>query len=86
MSLYHYDTEGECGLMRASFKKALLLLGLCALLLPVMATAAQEAASQPAAQPPALGTLIFLLGAAAIVIVGGAMIARDNYREDSDES
>jgi hypothetical protein len=63
---------------------ATLLLG--ALLLSVTGlTAAQEAAAETSASAPGISTLIFLLGAGAILVVGGAMIARDSFRADGDD-
>lgn len=65
---------------------------LIALLLTMPLTGALALAEEGPAtseQPPApvgIATLVFLLGAGAVVLVGGAMIARDNFRGDSDEN
>lgn len=69
-----------------------LLVGLvCALLLmPAVMTAQEEATTETAtsqeasANPIGVTSLIFLMGAGAIVVVGGAMLARDSYREDAE--
>ena len=57
------------------------------LVLAPMALSAQDEAplaEQDMSAAPGISTLVFLLGAGAIIIVGGAMIARDNFESDGD--
>jgi len=73
--------------MRLSLKSLLLVLLVGSLLLAVPLTVAQEEASAAEANPaaPGIATLVFLLGAGAIIVVGGVSMARDNYRPDEDK-
>jgi hypothetical protein len=50
-------------------------------------TVAQEEAPAAEANPvaPGIAPLVFLLGAGAIIVVGGASFLRDNYKSDKDE-
>ncbi len=69
--------------------KTLAALALCGLLLALPALALAQAEPAAAEQPPApvgIATLIFLLGAGAVLLVGGAMIARDSFTGDVDEN
>lgn len=69
--------------------KPLMVALVCGLLLALPALALAQAEPAAAEQPPApvgIATLVFLLGAGAVMLVGGAMIARDNFRGDSDEN
>ena len=54
---------------------------------PVMlATEEAEAAAVDAATVPGgVSTLMFLLGIGAIVLVGGAMLARDSFQSDNKD-
>lgn len=67
--------------------KPLIVALVCGLLLalPALALAQAEAAEQPPA-PVGIATLVFLLGTGAVMLVGGVMIARDNFRGDADEN
>lgn len=71
-------------------KKALILVLLCAMLLTVAsATFAQEApnAETPTSSteaPAGLGTLVLLMGLGAVVLVGGVMVARENFKAGDD--
>jgi hypothetical protein len=60
-----------------------LLLGL--LLAVPLALAQEEAAAEAPTAAPGISTLIFLLGAGAVIIVGGARMARDSYRSDDKD-
>lgn len=68
--------------------KPLMVALVCALAftpaLPALAQAAPAAAEQ--ATPVGIATLVFLLGAGAVLLVGGVMLARDSFRGDSDEN
>lgn len=83
--------------MHLTLKKLLLMGLLCGLLLlPLAVSAAEEstATEEPAAVettteeapeiPGGLNTLVFLLGAGAIIAVGGLMMARDNFNEEAN--
>jgi len=76
--------------MQKRFKKFLLALVLCSLFVVVPLTMAEEApeaetTTEETAAPPGAATFMFLLGAGAILIVGGAMLGRDNFRGDSSK-
>jgi hypothetical protein len=73
--------------MQFSLKYVLLALLLGSLLLAVpMAFGQEEApAAETEAAAPGISTLVFLIGAGAIIIVGGASLARDSYRSDNDK-
>lgn len=77
--------------MEKTFRKFLLALVLCSFLIAVPLTLAEEApgaetqTTEEVASPPGAATFVFLLGAGAILIVGGAMLARDNFRGDSSK-
>jgi hypothetical protein len=62
-------------------------MGVVLLSLPVTITAqeTEPPAEETAATPDGVSTLMFLLGAGAIVVVGGAMLARDNFRSEQNE-
>jgi|GEM_PF-4890742 len=69
-----------------ALKKAAVVFALCLLLtaLPAFAQEATPEAAPAAAEtteaPPAgLSTLILLLGAGAVLLVGGVMVARDRF-------
>ena len=66
---------------------AVLLSGL--LLLETATMMAQEATpaaeATAASQPQGIGTLVFLLGIGAIIIVGGAIMARESFKSDGSE-
>lgn len=64
---------------------ALTLLAISLFLAVPLTFAQEEATAETAAPAPGISTLIFLLGAGAIVIVGGTMLARDTFQSDSDE-
>ncbi|MAS32610.1 MAG: hypothetical protein CL610_01300 [Anaerolineaceae bacterium] len=71
--------------------KHLLMAGLLASLLlaaPIglMAQEEEPAAAEMQSAAPGISTLIFLLGAGAIIVVGGAMMARDNFQSETDET
>lgn len=86
--------------MHPSMRKLIMIVLLLALLaLPVGGAWAQEETPETEAVPtevvteettaapqnlPGLDTLMFLLGAAAIVVAGGAILARDNFREEGE--
>lgn len=74
--------------MRTSLKPFFTTLLLGSLLLVVPLALAQDAA--PAADSnaaiPGIATLVFLLGAFAIIVVGGATLLRDTYRSDDDQN
>lgn len=75
--------------MRHPFKHLLLAVLLSGLLLaaPVLAQeTAAETTEEAAPAVPGISTLVFLLGAGAIIIVGGALIARDNFQSDNNDS
>ncbi len=68
------------------FLRALLAVGLLA---SAGASLAQETAEATAGDldpggPGGITTLIFLLGVAGILIVGGVIVARDSFRPDDD--
>jgi len=81
--------------MPVTFKKLLLIGLLCGLLLPLAVHAAEEstATEEPAVVeatteettevPAGLNTLMFLIGAGAVIAVGGLMMARDNFKEEA---
>ncbi len=82
--------------MPVTLKKLLLIGLLCGLLLlPLAVHAAEEstATEEPAAVettteetteiPGGLNTLMFLIGAGAVIAVGGLMMARDNFNEEA---
>lgn len=72
--------------MRHSLKIIVLALLLGGLLLAVPIALAQESApAADSAAAPGISTLVFLLGAGAIIIVGGVSMARDSYSKGSDE-
>jgi hypothetical protein len=73
--------------MRISLKHLLITLLLGSLLLAIpMAFAQEEApAAETSAAAPGIATLVFLLGAGAIIVVGGASLARDRYNADKNE-
>jgi hypothetical protein len=74
--------------MRKSLKHLTYALLIFVLLLAVPLTFAQEAAPTAAETPaaaPGISTLVFLLGAGAIIVVGGASLARDRYNADKNE-
>ncbi|MGQ9887629.1 MAG: hypothetical protein ACUVSX_03975 [Aggregatilineales bacterium] len=54
--------------------------------LPVLAQTAPASAAAEQAAPVGIATLVFLLGAGAVLLVGGIMLARDSFRGDSDEN
>jgi len=54
--------------------------------LPALAQAAPAPAAVEQAAPVGIATLVFLLGAGAVLLVGGIMLARDSFRGDSDEN
>lgn len=56
------------------------------LVLPALAQAATNTATAERAAPVGIATLVFLLGAGAVLLVGGIMLARDSFRGDSDEN
>lgn len=64
-----------------------LLLGSFLLAMPLTMTAqdAEPAAEETSTVPGGVSTLMFLLGVGAIIIVGGAMLARDNFKSESSE-
>ncbi len=64
---------------------ALTLLAISLLLAVPLTFAQEEAAAETEAAAPGISTLVFLLGAGAIVIVGSTMLARDTFQSDSDE-
>ncbi len=69
-------------------KPLLLLLFVSNLLLSVpfvLATEEAEAVADAAAVPGGVSTLMFLLGVGAIILVGGAMLARDSFKSDNSE-
>lgn len=71
-------------------KLLVLALLFVALFTPVTTYAQEEAAAgepavaEEAAPPPGLGTLMLLIGVGAVALVGGAMMARDSFKGDSD--
>jgi hypothetical protein len=70
-------------------KRAAAALALCLMLLTASLAFAQETApasgeSAASDSAPGITTLVVLLGVGAIIVVGGAMLARDNFREESD--
>jgi hypothetical protein len=69
--------------------KTLAALALCGLLLALPALALAQAEPATAEEQPApvgVATLVLLLGMGAVVMVGGAMIARDSFTGDADEN
>jgi hypothetical protein len=72
--------------MTMTIKRLLLALVLSSMLLALpLALSAQdeEAVIEESAGPEGLSTLFFLLGAGAIIIVGGVALARDNFKADN---
>lgn len=75
--------------MQQTFRKLIIALALWSLLIAVPLAMAEEAAgaesqaAQAATAPPGAATLMLLLGAGAILIVGLTIMARDNFRGDS---
>lgn len=70
----------------------MLALVLCSFLTLIPLALAEEAPAAEAqttteetAAPPGAATFMFLLGAGAILIVGLAMLGRDNFRGDSSK-
>lgn len=55
------------------------------LFIVVPLTLAQEETAEAPAAVPGISTLVFLLGIGAIIVVGGAMLARDSFKSDSEE-
>lgn len=68
--------------------KTLAALALCGLLLalPALTLAQAEPAAEQQPVPVGIATLVFLLGAGAVLLVGSVMIARDTFTGDTDES
>ncbi len=72
--------------MRLSLKHLLIALLIGSLLLAVPLTVAQEEAPAAETNPaaPGIATLVFLLGAGAIIVVGGVTLARGSYHPEDD--
>ena len=72
-----------------SLKRLLILIYLITMFIsvPVMLATeeAEAAAVDAAAVPGGVSTLMFLLGIGAIVLVGGAMLARDSFQSDNKD-
>jgi hypothetical protein len=67
-------------------KRILLILFALSLLLTTPALlAAEEAAAETPSSPVGISTLIFLLGLGAVIIVGGAMLARDSFKSENED-
>ncbi len=65
----------------------LLALALCGLLVaaPLAAQETETAADAPAeTAPTGISTLVLLMGLGAVMVVGGAWLARDNFRPSDD--
>lgn len=64
----------------------LLALALCGLLAaaPLAAQETETAAAPAETAPTGISTLVLLMGLGAVTVVGGAWLARDNFRPSDD--
>lgn len=72
--------------MPAKFKTLLIIVLLLALPLTAALAATEETAQEAPQSPFGLTAFVLLLGIGAVVVVGGAMLARDNFRDDGDSA
>ena len=71
--------------MPQTFKQVSLTILIASMLLVApMTLAAQETPAETAQGPSGLMVLAFLLGAGGIILVGGMMLARDNFQGDDE--